>query len=108
MIRTTKAYSILEKDYPKSILYLNCDPEDKAGHNLHKIIDTYFNNIKHKIIFPKGKKGYVTKEQLRGIYNVSNMLVSTTLGEGWGLLTIEAMACGCPVLNLITLLLMNS
>jgi glycosyltransferase involved in cell wall biosynthesis len=31
------------------------------------------------------------------LYNVADCLVSTTLGEGWGLSLTEAMAAGCPV-----------
>lgn len=33
-------------------------------------------------------------EAMKLVYNVANVKVSTTLGEGWGLTTMESMACG--------------
>ncbi len=41
--------------------------------------------------------GYVSIESLVEIYNVADILVSTSLNEGFGLPLLEAMACGCPV-----------
>jgi len=46
---------------------------------------------------------YFTEQQgadiatLRGIYNASDVYVTNTLGEGWGLSVTEAMACRLPV-----------
>lgn len=37
-------------------------------------------------------------EAMRKIYAGADLVVSTTLGEGWGLSTTEAMACKTPVL----------
>lgn len=38
----------------------------------------------------------VARDQLRLIYSMCNVKLSTTSGEGWGLTTTEAMACGLP------------
>lgn len=38
-----------------------------------------------------------TREELNRLYNACDCLVSTSLGEGWGLTTTEAMAAGLPV-----------
>lgn len=35
-------------------------------------------------------------EQLRTIYSAFDVQISTTMGEGWGLTTMEGMACGVP------------
>ena len=97
------------KDFPRTIvsfceflklgynakLYLNCNPVDDVGVNLIAFIDNYYPEYKSNILFPSGK---ITKDDLRNIYNASDVLMSTTLGEGWGLSTTEAMACGLPVI----------
>lgn len=38
----------------------------------------------------------VSVDQLRTIYNSFDVQISTTLGEGWGLTTMEGMACEIP------------
>jgi glycosyltransferase involved in cell wall biosynthesis len=35
---------------------------------------------------------------VNSIYNVADLCVTTTLGEGWGFITTEAMACKTPIL----------
>ncbi len=37
------------------------------------------------------------KAELNAIYNMADLLISTTLGEGWGLSTTESLAAGCQV-----------
>lgn len=38
----------------------------------------------------------ISEEQMRDTYNCFNIDISTTQGEGFGLTTLEAMACGVP------------
>lgn len=40
----------------------------------------------------------VSEEEMRDTYNCFDVSVTTTQGEGFGLTTIEAMACGVPVI----------
>lgn len=42
--------------------------------------------------------GHVSPEDLQGLYNAARMLVHPALYEGFGLTTLEAMACGTPVI----------
>ena len=39
----------------------------------------------------------VPREMLNNIYNCADLIVSTSVGEGWGLATTEAFAAGTPV-----------
>lgn len=42
--------------------------------------------------------GYVTKEELKKLYNQATLFIYPSLFEGFGLPPLEAMASGCPVL----------
>ncbi|MGE0917094.1 glycosyltransferase family 4 protein [Trichlorobacter lovleyi] len=43
--------------------------------------------------------GYVDEEQLRQIMSSADVLLYPTRHEGFGLMPLEAMACGCPVVT---------
>lgn len=44
--------------------------------------------------------GQVTRERLLGLYRSSGLFVMPSTGEGFGIVFLEALACGCPVLGL--------
>ena len=44
-----------------------------------------------------GGKALLPEEGLNLLYNAADLLLTTTMGEGWGLSVTEAMAAGCPV-----------
>jgi glycosyltransferase involved in cell wall biosynthesis len=100
--RTIKALVEFNKKHPNSKLYLHCHPKDAAGIDL---VDFIKNNVPEecheKIIYPStfscGLTGF-SDEDLNKVYNSADVLISTTLGEGWGLSTTEAMASGVPVI----------
>ncbi|MCD4844226.1 MAG: glycosyltransferase family 4 protein [Methanosarcinales archaeon] len=59
--------------------------------------DKTLNNLIHKIGDDVIKLGFVPDEDTPLLYNLADLFVYPSLYEGFGLPTLEAMACGCPV-----------
>lgn len=88
---TIQAFSKFAKDKPsdKVKLYLHTGLEDE-GWNIYKMALRY--GIDDKLVLTSvnlGPQSGVPDDQLNAIYNVSQIGLSTTLGEGWGLVNIE-------------------
>ncbi len=101
LVRSLLAFQQFKKDNPNSIMYLHCNVSDRSGIDIKKWILKYLDeDIRQSIIYPNmnmiGSRG-LPKEIMAGIYAGSDMVISTSLGEGWGLSTTEAMACQVPV-----------
>lgn len=81
-------------------LYLHCHPKDPLGHDLRAVLNqTDLIEQEDYMLLPKRmEQGLATLEELNGIYNASDLYVTTTLGEGWGLSVTESMACKLPVI----------
>lgn len=86
----------------KSLLYLHCMSNDSAGFDLVKIAKQYTDPRFHeRMVFPdqtQMRKFGFPVEMMGCIYAGADAVVSTTLGEGWGLMASEAMACKTPVI----------
>jgi D-inositol-3-phosphate glycosyltransferase len=73
-------------------LLLHCAPTGDSGYDLKQLAHHY--NVKIVLTNEKGKIGVgVGEDMLRRIYAMSDVVLSTTQGEGFGLTTLEAMAC---------------
>lgn len=97
--RTIAAFKEFRKKVPNSILYLHMAAQDQ-GWNLLEVIKSFGFTTQNDIIFPENfgpNQGY-PREIVNMIYNISDLVVSTTIGEGWGLSWIEAMATKTPIL----------
>jgi len=97
--RTIAAFKEFRKKVPNSILYLHMAAQDQ-GWNLLEVIKTFGFTTTDDIIFPANfgpNQGY-PREIVNMLYNASDLVVSTALGEGWGLSWVEAMATKTPVL----------
>lgn len=81
-------------------LYLHCHPFDPMGHDLRLLIEqTELVEGKDVGLIPKEFEENLTPlETLNKIYNASDIYISTTLGEGWGLTITEAMGTKLPVI----------
>ncbi len=95
------AFSIFNKQHPNSILYAHTTrtPLVKQGILLDRLVDEL--GIANCVIFPDECELIVgvPDEQMATIYQASDVLLSPSMGEGFGLPILEAQACGCPVIT---------
>ena len=92
---TIEAFAEFSKDKEDVKLFLITDPYDIHGFNLWKIIKA--KEISNKTLITKGAESIdgsgVSDEQLNLMYNMANVLLLTSIGEGFGFPIVEAMAC---------------
>lgn len=85
-----KAIDIIEKKgYSANYILVGSGKEE---YNLNKLIESL--NLKNKI----KKLPLLSQEELVKIYNISDAFIFPTKGESLGLVAIESMACGTPVI----------
>lgn len=97
--RTIAAFVEFRKHVKDSILYLHMAKKDQ-GWDILEILNNYGLSSSEDVIFPENfgpNQGYPLPI-VNMVYNISDCVVSTTLGEGWGLSWIEAMAAKTPVI----------
>lgn len=97
--RTINAFREFRKQVPESILYLHMSVKDQ-GWDLAEVVKSFELDITKDVIFPTNfgpNQGY-PRDMVNLIYNASDVVVSTTLGEGFGLAWLEAMAARTPII----------
>jgi D-inositol-3-phosphate glycosyltransferase len=83
---------------PDARLYLHMAKLDPAGCNLDELVYALVPDAwRGHVIRPIETRLGCSKEIMRRIYCASDVIVTTTHGEGWGLSITEAMACGVPI-----------
>lgn len=95
---TIQAFKVFKEQRPDSILYLHMMAQDQ-GWNLPEVIKAFGLDITKDVILPQNftaSTGFPL-EILNLVYNASDCIISTTVGEGWGLSWTEAMATKTPV-----------
>ena len=95
---TIRAFKGLREQRPDCVLYLHMMAQDQ-GWNLPEVIKAFDLDITKDVILPQNftaSTGFPL-EVLNLIYNASECVISTTVGEGWGLSWTEAMATKTPV-----------
>lgn len=96
--RTIKTMALFAKDHPDAILLMHTDPRDVASpFDMLQLVQRY--KIHNRIIFTGMSffNGFDYK-QMNELYNVMDVFLLTTSGEGFGVPIIEAMACEVPVI----------
>lgn len=80
---------------PEARLLLHCAKQD-AGWDLESVARYY--NIADRLVFTSvaSMREGMDAARMPLVYSSMDVQVSTTLGEGWGLTTMEGMACGVP------------
>ena len=97
--RTMAAFAAFKERVPNSFLYLHCKAEDLGG-SIHEIARNFGMVQGQDYSTPKNfsaNTGYPI-EMVNKIYNAADLCVTTTLGEGWGFITTEAMATKTPII----------
>lgn len=95
------AFSIFAKDKPDAKLYLHTDPFGGAGGwNLFVLLESLGINPE-QIIFPDmaDYKYGISQEVLSAFYTAMDVMLAPSFGEGFGVPTIEAQACGTRVIG---------
>ena len=99
--RTLCVFAEVKKQIPEAFLFMLASPADIGGNLIDMGLQL---GLKwgEDFMTPDPTKYNPTvgipEEQIVTMYNTSDVCISTTLGEGWGLSLTEAMACGCPVI----------
>jgi len=94
--RMIKTFAKFSKDKPNAVLFLHTDPRDVAApFDLIQLINRY--KLQNRVVFSGMSffNGFNYK-QMNEVYNVMDCFLLTTSGEGFGIPTIEAAACGIP------------
>ena len=95
-IEAKKTWKIAKKPF----LYLHMHPKDPLGWDIRGIMlqTDLVENVDYKLLdIDIANKG-ASVETLNKIYNASDLFVTTTLGEGWGLTFSEAAATQTPII----------
>lgn len=93
------AFSIFAKKHPDAILYIHSDPVSQHGWNLMalgQLLGIPVDNM--AFVDPVSYRFGISQQDLAGIYSSMDVLLATSYGEGFGVPTVEAQACGVPVI----------
>jgi glycosyltransferase involved in cell wall biosynthesis len=95
------AFSIFAKDKPDAVLYLHTDSFGQAGGwNLLNILAS-LGVKKEQVIFPNPQdyRFGLSQTDLAALYTRMDVMLAPSLGEGFGVPTVEAQACGTRVIG---------
>lgn len=94
VLKTAKILSKTKLEHYAGIkFFLYTNPNDMYGYDLEDMVKSY--GINDLVLFSKLQD--VKDEVLNKIYNLSDVFLTTSGGEGFGLTVLEAMKCGLPI-----------
>lgn len=95
-----EAKRIWDENLPKPFLYLHMNPKDPMGWDLRALFlqTDLVEGEDYQLIQRDIENHGAGVNKVNDIYNASDVYLTTTLGEGWGLGITEAMACKLPVI----------
>ncbi|RMG95860.1 MAG: glycosyltransferase [Chloroflexi bacterium] len=95
-----QAFALFHERHPDSLLYVHAEYNSPIGMNLHQLRDLV-GLPETAVRFPpieQYKMGF-PHEYVAQIYQAADVLLSPSMGEGFGIPIVEAQACGCPVIT---------
>lgn len=95
------AFAVHLKNYPNSYLYIHSEPTKAyGGFDLARLLQMV-GIPKQNVILPDiyELRNGLPEEYLRAAYSAFDVLLSTSYGEGFGIPTVEAQACGTRVIT---------
>ena len=94
-----EAKKIWPKGLPEPFLYLHMHSNDPMGWDLRGVLiqTDLVENEDYKLLPLEYEESGAEIELLNKIYNASDVYLTTTMGEGWGLTFSEAAACNIPI-----------
>ena len=91
------AFQAIAKKHPDTFLYIHADSHAPQSIGLVDLVNTL--GLQGRVMFADRKRynrwGYSSSD-LAAIYTRTNMVLSASMGEGFGLCPLEAAACGTP------------
>jgi glycosyltransferase involved in cell wall biosynthesis len=94
-----EAKEIWSENLPKPFLYLHTHPKDPMGWDIRALMmqTDLVEDVDYKLLPKEYEEQGTETELVNKIYNASDVYLTTTLGEGWGLGFSEAAACKTPI-----------
>jgi glycosyltransferase involved in cell wall biosynthesis len=95
-----RAFAIFAREHPDAVIYLHTDPTRPDGFPIASYLsylglDERQTRITDLLAY---RAGLIDNEEMARLYTASDVLLSCSMGEGFGLAVPEAMACGTPVI----------
>lgn len=93
------ALGMLASIYPDLYIYAHTDMIGNRGVDLRPVIKRF--GLESRVAFADRyhlAAGTITQAELATIYTASDVILATSMGEGFGLPVLEAMACGTPAI----------
>jgi glycosyltransferase involved in cell wall biosynthesis len=88
---------IKRHDIRDAYLYLKIAPTGETGCDIRAVAAYYGPELAGRILVSAPPAGFGDADDLMPlVYSAMDVFLTTTQGEGWGLPTMEAMACGVP------------
>lgn len=94
------AFSIFANDKPDAVLYMHCENRGSSGGIDLEALCRSVGLQPHQVKFVDqyAYRVGIPQELLATLYTAADVLLASSMGEGFGVPTIEAQACGTPVI----------